>query len=122
MKVAGFDAAIAKTKVLEAEAKFDPTMFNNLKYEHQDTPFAGQVIQNPLDPTKTETLNVERGEVYTAEPGIKQLLPSGGELSLSYQTQYNYLLPKRFSLNPYWDDQLKVQLTQPLLAQCRRWK
>ena len=51
----------------------------------------------------------------TAEPGIKQLLPSGGEVSLSYQFQYNYLTPQRFIENPYWDDQLKFQLTQPLL-------
>ena len=29
VKVAGFDAAIAKTKVLEAEARFDPTAFVN---------------------------------------------------------------------------------------------
>jgi len=115
VRVAGFDPAIAKTRVLEANAKFDPIAFVNAKYEHQDVPFAGQVIQNPLNPTATETLNVERGEVYTFEPGVKQMLPSGGELSLSYQTQYNYLLPQRFQLNPYWDDQLKFQLTQPLL-------
>ena len=52
--------------------------------------------------------------MYTFEPGVKQLLPSGGEASLSYQFQYNYLLPRRFVLNPYWDNQLKLQLTQPL--------
>jgi outer membrane protein TolC len=115
VKVSGFDAAIAKTKVLEAEAKFDPTFFVNAKYEHQDAPFAGQVIQNPLSPANTETLYVERGEVYTLEPGIKQDLPSGGQIALSYQFQYNYLLPQRFIENPYWDDQLKFQLTQPLL-------
>jgi outer membrane protein TolC len=118
VKVAGFDAAIAKTKVLEAEAKFDPTFFVNAKYEHQDAPFAGQVIDDPRFPSQsghTETLYVERGEVYTLEPGIKQDLSSGGQVSLSYQFQYNYLLPQRFIENPYWDDQLKFQLTQPLL-------
>ncbi|HZK83038.1 MAG TPA: TolC family protein [Humisphaera sp.] len=114
VRVSGFDPAIAKTRVLEAEARFDPTFFTNAKYEHQDVPFAGQAIQNPLTPSATEVLNVERGEVYTFEPGVKQLLPSGGEASLSYQFQYNYLLPRRFVLNPYWDNQLKLQLTQPL--------
>ena len=113
--VAGYDPAIAKTRILEAEGRFDMTAFINAKYEHQDVPFAGQAIQNPLNPTRSEVLNVERGEVYTFEPGVKQLLPSGGEASLSYQWQYNYLLPQRFVLNPYWDNQLKFQLTQPLL-------
>lgn len=114
VRVAGYDPAIAKTRVLEAEARFDPTFFINFKYEHQDTPFAGQETNNPLTGA-AETLNVERGEVLTGEPGVKQLLQSGGEVSLSFQTQYDYLLPLRFRLNPYWDDQLKFQLTQPLL-------
>jgi outer membrane protein TolC len=100
--------------VLEAEARFDPVAFINAKYEHQDTPFPGQTITVPGSTTATETLNVERGEVYTLEPGIKQNLPSGGQVSLSYQFQYNYLTPQRFVLNPYWDDQIKFQLTQPL--------
>ncbi len=114
VRVAGFDPAIAKTRILEAEARFDPAWTTNFKYEHQDVPFAGQAIQNPIRPSATEVLNVERGEVYTFEPGVKQLLPSGGEVALTYQVQYNYLLPQRFVLNPYWDNQLKFQLTQPL--------
>lgn len=32
----------------EAETKFDPTKFVNAKYEHQDLPFAGQVVDNPM--------------------------------------------------------------------------
>ncbi|MDB5291759.1 MAG: putative efflux system outer membrane protein [Phycisphaerales bacterium] len=115
VRVAGYDPAVAKTRVLEAQARYDPVFFVNGKYEHQDQPFAGQVIQNPLSITTTTTLFVERGEVYTGEAGIKQLLPTGGQIQLSYQSQYNYLLPRRFILNPYWDDQLKFQLTQPLL-------
>jgi outer membrane protein TolC len=116
VKVAGYDPAIAKTRVLEAEARFDPTLFINLKYEHQDQPLAGerttqQFTQLPV------TLNVNRGEVLTVEPGIKQLLETGGEVSFSYQSQYNYLLPAgvRFIRNAFWDDTLKFQLTQPLL-------
>ena len=93
VRVAGFDAAVAKTKIMEAEGKFDPILFLNAKYEHQDTPFAGQAIQNPLNPASSLTLFVERGEVYTLEPGIKQQLPTGGQVALSYQFQYNYLLP-----------------------------
>ena len=53
--------------------------------------------------------------MLTQEAGIKQDMTSGGQISFSYQMQYNYLLPKRFSLNPYWDNQLKLQITQPLL-------
>ncbi|HZL36710.1 MAG TPA: TolC family protein, partial [Tepidisphaeraceae bacterium] len=109
VQVAGYDPAIAKTRILEALARFDPTPYLNAKVDRLDT----QVLFS----------GIERGDVYTAEAGIKQLLPSGGQVQLSYQTQYNDII-----LNPassvgnigrqnadYWDDQLKLQLTQPLL-------
>ncbi|MDB5304327.1 MAG: putative efflux system outer membrane protein, partial [Phycisphaerales bacterium] len=115
VRVAGYDPAVAKTRILEAQARYDPVFFLNAKYEHQDVPIAGQATQNYVNPTTLLQLTVERGEVYTGESGIKQLLPTGGQVQLSYQTQYNYLLPQRFALNPYWDDQLKFQITQPLL-------
>jgi outer membrane protein TolC len=117
VKVSGYDAAIAQTKVIEEEAHFDPIFFTNLKYEHRDQQTAGQLIPDPTNPLKNVLLNVERGDIYTMEPGIKQQLPSGGQASISYQVQNSDFAPQTFTTNPFWENQLKLQLTQPLLRQ-----
>jgi outer membrane protein TolC len=117
VKVAGYDAAIAQTRVVEAQAHFDPIFFTNLKYEHQDAATAGQLIPDPADPLKNILLNVERGDIYTIEPGVKEQLPSGGQASISYQLQDSHFSPKTFEVNPYWENQLKLEFDQPLLRQ-----
>jgi outer membrane protein len=117
VRVSGYDAAIAETKVVEEEAHFDPTFFTNLKYEHQDQRTAGQVIVDPQNPSKNELLAVERGDIYTLEPGVKQNLASGGQASVSYQIQDSEFQPRTFVTNPFWENQLKLQLTQPLLRE-----
>jgi len=117
VKVAGYDAAIAETRVVEAQAHFDPVFFTNLKYEHRDQATAGQLTPDPEDPLKNILLNVERGDIYTIEPGVKQELPSGGQASISYQLQDSHFAPKTFTTNPYWENQLKLELDQPLLRE-----
>ncbi len=117
VKVAGYDAAIAQTKVIEADAHFDPIFFTNLKYEHRDQRTAGQLIPDPENPLKNILLNVERGDIYTIEPGVKQELASGGQASISYQMQDSDFTPKTFTTNPFWENQLKLQLDQPLLRE-----
>jgi outer membrane protein len=117
VKVSGYDAAIAQTKVIEEEAHFDPIFFTNLKAEHQDQRTAGQVIVDPQNPMKNELLQVERGDIYTLEPGVKQDLASGGQASLSYQIQDSEFQPRTFVTNPFWENQIKLQLDQPLLRE-----
>ena len=69
---------------------------------------------------KNELLSVERGDIYTLEPGVKQNLASGGQASVSYQIQDSEFQPRTFVTNPFWENQLKLQLTQPLLREYRR--
>ena len=60
-------------------------------------------------------ITVEDNNIYTIESGVKEYLPSGGQVSLSYQTIQSQYNPVRYVLNNYWDNELKLQLTQPLL-------
>ncbi len=117
VRVAGYDPAIAETRIIEAQARFDPTFFTNINYEHQDIQSAGQpnIFGTINDRRFGRITQVQRGDIYTIEPGIKQLLPSGGEVSISQQVQSFYFKPRTTVANPYWQNQLKVQLTQPLL-------
>lgn len=117
VRVAGYDMAINETKVVEGEARYDPIFFTNLKFDKQFDRTPGTVIPNPNNPTSAQNIliTVEDNNIFTIESGVKQYLPSGGQVSLSYQTIQSQYHPVRYVLNNYWDNELKLQLTQPLL-------
>ena len=117
VRVAGYEPAVNETKVVENEGHYDPIFFTNVRFDKQFDRTPGTVIPNPTNPSTDITITVEDNNIYTVESGVKQYLPSGGQISLSYQTILNNYNPIRYVLNNYWDNQLKLQLTQPLLRQ-----
>ena len=117
VRVAGYDPAVAATRVVENEAHYDPVFFTNLRFDKQFDRTPGTVIPDPTNPTRTITINIENNNVYTAESGVKQNLPTGGQVQVSYQTQQSDYFPARYIRNNYWDNELKLQLTQPLLRE-----
>ena len=117
VRVAGYDPAIAETRVMESEGHYDPIFFSNLRYDKQADRTPGTVIPNPSNPQQTITINTEDNDIYTVEAGIKRYLESGGQIQLSYQVQHSDYFPVRYTRNNYWDDQLKFQITQPLLRE-----
>lgn len=119
--VAGYDPAIAETRIIEYEAHYDPIFFANPKYDRQYDRTPGTVIEVP-SPSSPQgvtpvVINVEKNNIWTAESGVKEYLPSGGQAQLSYQTVLSDYFPNRYQINNYWDNQLKLQLTQPLLRE-----
>ncbi|HQY88566.1 MAG TPA: TolC family protein, partial [Tepidisphaeraceae bacterium] len=109
VKVAGFTPAIDETRVTEADARFDPTMFSQLSYDLQRP----TISSNSFAGTYTETV--------TGNVGIRQLLESGGEIRIQAQSQwYNALSAGSLGTinggdDPFYNNELSVQLTQPLL-------
>ena len=114
VKVEGYSPAIEETRVVEAEARFDPTFFTTAQYEHRNDPNGGS--SSILG--ETGTIGAEF-DVTTLRSGVRQVLPSGGELELRYQVQYNDSEAGAFSALPnngkFWENELALQLTQPLL-------
>jgi outer membrane protein TolC len=117
VRVAGYEPAINETRVVENEAHYDPIFFVNLKWDKQFDRTPGTVIPDPNNPSTNITINVENNNIFTAEAGVKQYLPSGGQISLSQQSMQSEYVPVRYVRNDYWDQELKLQLTQPLLRQ-----
>ena len=117
VRVAGYDPAIAETRVMENEGHYDPLFFTNLRYDKQADRTPGTVIPDPTNPQRTITIDTENNNIYTIESGIKQYLQTGGQIQLSYQVQHSDYFPVRYTRNNYWDTQLKMQLTQPLLRE-----
>lgn len=106
VKVAGYLPAIDETRVTEAEARFDPTFFQNLQFQRTDR-------QQAL-------FSSGNSEVVTSQTGIKQLLPSGGQAQLQYQTALTD--PSKTSSTfgasdqkTFWENEISLQITQPLL-------
>jgi outer membrane protein TolC len=117
VRVAGYDPAVAETKVIENLGHYDPVLYSNLRYDKQADRTPGTVIPNPSNPSQTITITTENNNIYTAELGIKQYLESGGQIQLGYQFQNSDYNPVRYTTNNYWDAELKLQLTQPLLRE-----
>lgn len=114
VRVAGYQPAIEETRVTEAQARFDPVFFLRPGYERRDSGTAGTLIYNPLTGTNT-TADFDRADIASIATGIKQNLITGGSVELRYQVSRNDLSPQRYTLNPYYDSELTLEITQPLL-------
>ena len=114
VRVAGYNTAIDETRVVEAQAAFDPVFFANAQHERRDNVVPGTIYAAPGSSTPIFT-NVDQASITSAATGIRQNLTSGGQIQLQYQTAYNHLNPPRYTLNNYWENNLVLELTQPLL-------
>lgn len=108
VKIAGYQPAIDETRVTEAEARFDPTYFFEAQYDktNKDLAFviAGQGNRNDQS-------------IFTTRTGIRQNLESGGQVEVRAQTGRNEVFTPNSGTdpNPFWDSEVLIQLTQPLL-------
>jgi outer membrane protein TolC len=102
--------------VTEAAAFFDPVFFTTLQFQKKDDETAGEVFTAPVgSSTQNITTFYDRQDVYTGQSGFKGNLVSGGQIQADYNTTYNLLIPKRYVENPFYQNELQLQLTQPLL-------
>ncbi len=119
VRVAGYEPAISATRVIEAKARFDMRVFSNVFFQRQGSQNAGSFVSvpnsNPLNPFTSVNTTIDRADTYTVEAGVRQLLPAGGEARLTYSINNTYNEPARFRLNPFWEQELKFEITQPLL-------
>jgi outer membrane protein TolC len=106
VKVAGYGPAIESTRVVEAEARYDPIFFTNLQYEKRDR---GQA---------STFATLDQADVLTGQTGLRQNLPSGGQAELRYQASRTDVRSDQFGTftpNPFYESDLVLQFTQPIL-------
>lgn len=114
IRVAGYDTAVDSNRVVEAEAKFDPTFFFNPFWQQQDTQFNTANILN----------NEYLLNTWGVATGIRQDTESGGNFELRHETN-NYHRPfQPFQTGPttkptkednFYSNNLVGQFKQPLL-------
>lgn len=102
LKVARYSPAIEATRVVEAQAVFDATLFSNLNKVIQDRPSGSQLSASDFDRVSWET-------------GVRKILPTGMQVSTSYSLDRQFTSLSFQQLNPQYFSQMNVGLTQPLL-------
>ena len=121
-RVAAYQAAIDEARILEAEARFDPTVFANLLVQNQNRTNRGPG-QSPgrFDPA-TGAAIPDFVEIFsqTAAIGIRQTMTTGGQVEIRAQTTRNQILDQDPTDaadpdEPFYDNELVAQITQPLL-------
>lgn len=114
VQVAAYQPAIEGAHVIEAAANFDPTFFTNLQYAQKNDMTAGEIF-NSFSGGAPFTSFVSDSNQGTFQTGIQQNLGSGGQVQLQYQSTYNYFFPPTTQFNPFYESDLTLSVTQPLL-------
>lgn len=114
VKVAAYQPAIEGARVIEAAANFDPTFFTNLQYAQKHDLDGGEIF-NSFEGEAPFTSFVSDSDAGTLQAGFQQNLGSGGQIQLQYQSMYNWFNPQTTAFNPFYESDLTLQLTQPLL-------
>ena len=114
VKVAAYQPAIEGARVIEAAANFDPTFFTNLQYAQKHDLTGGEIFNSFTGeaPFTAFTTDSNQGTLQT---GIQENLGSGGQVQLQYQSTYNYFFPQTTQFNPFYESDLTLSVTQPLL-------
>jgi outer membrane protein len=114
VKVAAYQPGIEGARVIEAAANFDPTFFTNLQYAQKHDLTGGEIFNSFTGeaPFTAFTTDSNQGTLQT---GIQENLGSGAQVQLQYQSTYNYFFPPTTQDNPFYESDLTLSVTQPLL-------
>jgi outer membrane protein TolC len=109
VEVQAYAPAIDETRVVQEEARFDPAFFTRGQYQRRD-----EDIPEQLSIFGNSSGHVE-SDVLGVRTGFRQTLESGGEVELRYQTEWTDTDPDVGDPDPYYNNELVLQVTQPLL-------
>lgn len=116
VRVAGYEPAIDASRVVEAEGQFDPVLFANLQVERKNDETGGEDFTNPASTTTPLVSSFYQTiDTDSAVAGIKQNLTSGAQIQIDNNTSYNRFVPQQFIDNPFIENRVEFQITQPLL-------
>lgn len=113
IKATGYQPAIDQARVTEAQAAFDPTFFVNTQFQRTDQwapTSTSSLFSTPDDPI-VET----RSDSTTASAGIKKQMETGGQIEVRAQTGRTNTAPNTTVPGSYYENQVVMQITQPLL-------
>ena len=118
VRVSAYDPAIANTRIIEANARFDPVFQAQVEFQYSDRQIADQLVSTGDFLNPVATITGEEQTIYTGQASLIQPLTSGGQAELRYQAQVADLptnLLRGTAFNPAYESDLTLRFTQPLL-------
>ena len=113
IKVESYTPAVSQTRIVAAEAAFDPTFISETQYQHLDQPTPFPQTLGSVAP-----VGINSEDQVNSQMGVKKLLSTGGSVSLigsdNYQDFHSSAsLPP--DINPSHTADMALELKQPLL-------
>lgn len=107
LAIARLAPQISEQQIRQAEADFDAVLFANADWSKLDTPQPPGSIPGLSGDQQSES--------FTLQTGIRKRFDTGTELLVQVQDQRIEQTPSFFGVNSYYDADVLVQVTQPLL-------
>jgi outer membrane protein len=103
-----YNPASAEADIRSSKGIYDPVVNFNTNYEESTTQPASIFLAGTT---------LQRTKILSVDPGISQLIPYGGTLGLVFNNTWNRnnSSPERGFLNDYWQSEISLNFTQPLL-------
>ena len=114
VKVAGYEPAIQGARVMESRGQFDPVFYVTAQYQQKNDLNGGEIF-NSFTGGPLIITNVNDEDLGTIQTGLQENLGSGGQIQLQYETIYTWFRPQQTLFNPFYQNDLTLSLTQPLL-------
>lgn len=102
VRIESYGPAISQTQVVEAEARFDAEYFLDVNFDNADRAVATGI-------------QVGMSDTRTYQTGLRQLLPTGAQVSLTARHQRQFSDFQFQTINPAYQSTLLAEIRQPLL-------
>ena len=115
IELARYQPAISEEQLRGAEGVFDPQLFADYDYSHDETPVASNIIDFASDPNGTDPRTTITTESGRWDAGMSGLIPLGLEYSSQYEFSRNRSDSPFAGVDPEYNAQWVTLVTLPLL-------
>lgn len=102
VRIASYTPAISQANLVQAEAAFDAVFFLDSSWQNRDSPVPTQLVSGQSDSR-------------SITGGIRQLLPTGAQVSTSLNQTRTFTDNQFATINPAYSTNFVASITQPLL-------
>jgi len=111
LKVQLISPTIAAERVSEEQAKFEAAFFSNVSFNKLDTPIVSYL----------DLISGSKVDYFRTDLGVQVPLQSGGTVTFDLANSRVKTDAELTIFNPYYDSDLSLSISQPLLRNAGRW-